>query len=329
MLKNTGLWRWALLVPWLIVAGGAVILLRLGQPTAPPTPAPARPSSLPEQVLRYRLDPDRFIRLEISPGTPGQNTIRATVLDRNLQPVAVGGLTLGLWRLDRDDPPAELRAVPDQSGFEARSDLEPGWWALEASLAGGPAATFYLLIGPAAPADAAPDPKAAELLNRAIEAFGRLTAVRWEEQLTSGLPYPTRAGGWVLTRGEAQAPDRLHLTISTDGSGREAYQVGGRRCDREPDGPWQCADAPPVNPFDRTPFRGATGVRLGREEMAVGEPARIVFFYFPPAEAWYAWWVGEQSGLLLREAMIAPGHIMVAQYLDHNAPVSIGLPAGG
>jgi hypothetical protein len=320
--------RWALLVPWLLLAGGTVILLRLGQPAVAPTPVPSGPPGSAAEILRYRLDPDRFIVLEISPGTPGQNTIRATVLDRNLQPVAAGGLGLRLWRLDRDDPPADLPAAPGSPAIEARLNLEPGWWALEASLSGGPAQTFYLLVGSAAPADAAPDQKAFNLLNRAIDAFGRLTAVRWEEQLTSGLPYPTRAGGWVLTEGEAQAPDRLHLRISADGAAREVYQVGGRRCDREGNGPWQCADVPPANPFDRSAFRAATGVWSGRTETIAGEPARVIFFYYPPAEAWYAWWVGEQTGYLLQEVMVAPGHIMATRYFDQNVPANIGLPIG-
>ncbi len=322
MPKTGGFWRWALLVPWLFLATGAVILLQFGRPTPVTNPGP------PELVLRYRLDPDRFIRLEVSPGTPGPNTFRATLLNRDLQPLAADGLNLRLWRLDRDDPAAELRPDSGQLRFEARSDLEPGWWAVEAGLAGGPSQTFYLQVGPADPT-ATPDPTAVARLNRAIETFGQLTAVRWEEQLTSGLPYPTAAGGWVLTEGEARAPDRIHLKITLDGSARETYQVGGRRCDRDDNGPWQCADAPPVRFFDRAAFRAAVGVSLGRRETVGAEPARVIFFYFPPAEAWYAWWVGEESGLLLREVMVAPGHIMASRYFDQDAPLSIELPAGG
>jgi len=320
--------RWALLVPWLLLVGGALLLLRLGQPATGPTPAPSGPSGPPTEVLRYRLDPDRFILLEMSPGTPGQNTIRATILDRTLRPVAADSLSLRLWRLDRDDPPADVPLTPSPPAFEARLDLEPGWWALEVSPKGGPAQTFYLLVGSAGAADAVPDQKAFDLLNRAIDTFGRLSAVRWEEQLTSGLPYPTQAGGWVVTEGEARAPDRLHLRVATDGSRREVYQVGGRRCDREGNGPWQCADVPPANFFDRSGFRAAAGVRLGRQETVAGDPARIIFFYYPPAEAWYAWWVGEQTGYLLQEVMVAPGHIMATRYFDHNAPLTISLPAG-
>lgn len=321
MPKTAGFWRWVLLVPWLILASGALFLLQFGRPTAGPPASPANPgpSGL---VLRYRLDPDRFIRVEISPGTPGPNAFRATVLNRDLQPLAAAGLSLRLWRLDRDDPPVELRPDVGQPRFQ----LEPGWWAVEAGLAGGPTQTFYLQVGPAN--STASDPAAVDLLNRAVDTFGQLTTVRWEEQLTSGLPYPTAAGGWVLTEGEAQAPNRIHLKLNLDGSTRETYQVGDRRCDRDDSGPWRCADAPPVNPFDRAAFRSAAGVSLGRRETVGDELARVVFFYLPPAESWYAWWVGEQSGRLLQEAMVTPGHIMVSRYFNHNAPLHIELPAG-
>ncbi len=319
--------RWLLLGVWLLLAAGSLMLVRLARPASGPGPAPVGAPDFAGQVLRYRLDPERFILLEVEPLKPGPNEFRVAVLDRKLRPLPAEGLYLQLWRLDRESPPADLWLGPTDG--RARRDLEPGWWAAEAGLTGGPAQTFYFLLGPAPPGGAPPDPKAAELLDRAVENFGRLGTLRWEEQLTSGLPYPTEAGAWVLTEGEAQAPDRVHIRVSLDGSVRETYQVGSRRCDREADGPWQCAEASPVNFFNRTPFRMAPGVGLGRRETVDGEPARVIFFYYPPADAWYAWWVGERSGLLLREAMLAPGHVMVARYFDHNVPLNIELPAGG
>lgn len=321
--------RWLLLGFWLLLASGSLALIRLGQPASGPLPAPAGTPGPQGQVLRYRLDPERFILLEVEPLKPGPNDFRVTLLDRNLQPIPAGELYLRLRRLDQDSPPVDLplSRADNRPGFSARHDLEPGWWAAEGGLAGGPAQTFYFLVG--SPNGAASDPRAAELLNRAVDEFGRLAGVRWEEQLTSGLPYPTAAGAWVLTEAEAQAPDRVHLKVTLDGSVRETYQVGGRRCDREGGGPWQCADATPLNPFDRSPFRSAAQVSLGRQETGDGEPARVVFFYYPAAEAWYAWWVGEQTGWLRREVMLAPGHVMVARYFDHNLPLNIGLPSGG
>ena len=41
------------------------------------------------------------------------------------------------------------------------------------------------------------------------------------------------------------------------------------------------------------------------------------------SEAWYAWWVGEESGLLRREAMVARGHYMLHHFHDFDAPFTI------
>jgi len=323
--------RWLLLGFWLLLAGGSLALIRLGQPASGPLPAPVGTPGPAGQVLRYRLDAERFILLEVEPLKPGPNDFRVTLLDRNLQPIPAEGLYLRLRRLDQDSPLINLplNRADNRPSFSARQDLEVGWWGAEVGLAGGPAQTFYFLIGSPGPGGVASDPGAAELLNRAVDEFGRLAGVRWEEQLTSGLPYPTRAGAWVLTEAEAQAPDRVHLKVTLDGLVRETYQVGGQRCDREGGGPWQCSDATPLNPFDRTLFRSAVQISLGRQEIVDGESTRVVFFYYPAAEAWYAWWVGERTGRLLREVMLALGHVMVTRYFDHNVPLNIGLPAGG
>jgi hypothetical protein len=70
----------------------------------------------------------------------------------------------------------------------------------------------------------------------------------------------------------------------------------------------------------------STAFRFGRTEAVDGEMARVLLFYNPSQGAWYAWWIGEQTGLLRRQAMVAPGHFMLTHFSDHNQPLIIPLP---
>jgi hypothetical protein len=60
--------------------------------------------------------------------------------------------------------------------------------------------------------------------------------------------------------------------------------------------------------------------------MVDGELTRVLLFYNPEQPAWYAWWVGEETGRQRRQAMVASGHFMLTQYVDHDAPVDIRFP---
>ena len=73
--------------------------------------------------------------------------------------------------------------------------------------------------------------------------------------------------------------------------------------------------------------------RLGPVETVDGEPCQVVTFSQPSpsgqawAAAWYAWWVGTETGFVRRETMVAPRHYMRYDYHDFNAPVTIAPPA--
>ncbi|MBA2529460.1 MAG: hypothetical protein H0V19_05770, partial [Euzebyales bacterium] len=61
-----------------------------------------------------------------------------------------------------------------------------------------------------------------------------------------------------------------------------------------------------------------------------GEPAQVVTFYSPAtqrqSEAWFAWWVGTETGTVYRIAMVARLHYMVEEFRDLNTPFEITPP---
>jgi hypothetical protein len=64
----------------------------------------------------------------------------------------------------------------------------------------------------------------------------------------------------------------------------------------------------------------STALKKGREEPVDGEMTQIALFYNPGQSAWYAWWIGEQTFYLRRQAMVAQGHFMLDRYSDFDVP---------
>jgi copper transport protein len=316
------------------------------RPTATPLPrageGPGVRAGQPGETvvaLRYQAPDGRFVLLEVTPWAVGTNQFRVTVLDAEGQPLTVPGVTLRLSRLEQEETPRAVPAVavPGERALQAEAALPAtGWWAIEVDVAGNENGTvrFYLRLDqpPGAPLHVAPpdypsDPAAAQLFRRTVARFEGLTGLRWREELTSGLLAPTGIGAWVLTTGAAAAPDRLRLHVLSPGySEYELVRVGGVSCTRPRGQRWRCERSEAENPFDLGYQASATAFRLGRRERVDGEMTRVLLFYNPAQPAWYAWWVGEESGELRRQAMVAPGHVMLTHFFDHDVSVVIALP---
>jgi hypothetical protein len=80
-------------------------------------------------------------------------------------------------------------------------------------------------------------------------------------------------------------------------------------------------------------YTGATGFTLLGEETIDGEPCQIVAFVAPELSeprrrtvAWYAWWVGTESGQVRRETMVSRVHYMMHHFSDFDAPLTITPP---
>ena len=68
---------------------------------------------------------------------------------------------------------------------------------------------------------------------------------------------------------------------------------------------------------------------MGITEEVNGEQAQIVAFYVPATTtvaAWYLWWVGVDSGHVLRQAMVSRVHYMSEEYGNFDGPVVIEPP---
>jgi putative copper export protein/methionine-rich copper-binding protein CopC len=288
-------------------------------------------------ALRFQTPSGRFVLLEISPFEVGENQFRVTVLSSLEQSVAIDQLTLRLSRLEREGLGGEAVAV--RAGVELylqtkyRLD-DTGWWQVEVLLPQGERASFYLRLDQpsgaplqVAPPDYDSDPAAEALYRRAVANYEGLTSVKWREGLTSGLLAPTGIGAWVITAAEVEAPDRLHYRVLSPGfSDYQVYRVGETACSQSLGEAWQCSTTGEGADALYLDYLKPTAFRLGRTERVDGEMTQLLLFYNPSQPAWYAWWVSEESGLIRRQAMVAPGHFMQTQFFEHNKPIGIEIP---
>lgn len=317
--------------------------------TAPPAASPSTavqatrppPQAAPFKAvvaLRYQTEAGRFVLLEAAPFQVGDNTFHVTVMDQATRPIdETQAVSLRFSRLEREGIAGEVAALrPAEARYYVAEYAlaEAGWWSIEVMINGRSVVTYYLRLdapsrAPLAfdPPDYQSDPTAEALFRQTVARYEGLESARWREELTSGLLAPTGIGAWVVSTGEAVAPDRVHIRVLSPGfSDYELYRIGGRSCTQPQGKPWECTAGQGERAFDLDYQQPATAFRLGRQEPVDGERSRVLLFYNPRQGAWYAWWVGEGTGHLRRQAMVAPGHFMLLHFFDHNVPISIELP---
>ena len=165
------------------------------------------------------------------------------------------------------------------------------------------------------------------MYQRAVDTYNSLTTLKWREELTSGLLAPTGIGVWIVTDGEAQRPDRVHYHVLSPGKSEyDTYRVGDSSCSQDRGQSWHCNSTSSSDPLNLNYLR-STAFKLGRQEVVGGENTQVVLFYNPAQQAWYAWWVGSETGYVRRQMMVAPGHYMLTGFFDHNSPLVIQIPA--
>ena len=287
-------------------------------------------------ALRYATPEGRTVLLEVAPLEVGDNRLRVTVLDSGEHPVAAANATLRLSRLESNGLVAEATPHPvGQDHLEADFRLnETGWWQTEVVLGENESASFYFRLDPRAkppleiaPPDYQSDANGEGVYQRALESYKSLNTLKWREELTSGLLAPTGIGVWVVTNAEAQRPDRVHYHVLSPGSSEyDTYRVGATTCSLDHGQSWQCSSASSSNVLNLDYLR-PTAFTLGREDVVDGENAQVVLFYNPGQQAWYAWWVGSETGYLRRQMMVAPGHYMLTEFFDQNVPFAIEIPS--
>ncbi len=172
-------------------------------------------------------------------------------------------------------------------------------------------------------------PEALAVYERGRAAFTSLHRVQSREVMSDGNGHVAVTAHAVSDGTDGRPPSRF-VTAPTSA----LIQIGEREWLRVRDEPWIERRAEPINPTSEWDheWAGATGFQLGRVEEVGGEPARIITFYVPPAPrlaaAWYAFWVGEETGRLYRTAMVSRSHYMVDTYYAFDAPLLIEPPVG-
>ncbi len=288
-------------------------------------------------ALRYATQEDRTVLLEVAPLQVGANRLRITEFDGGGQALPLAkNATVRLSRLESNGlVQEETTHAVDQGRVETKVTLDQtGWWETDVVLSEKESASFYFRLDPranppleTAPPDYESDPQAEAVYRSALQTYQSLNTLKWREELTSGLVAPTGIGVWIVTDGEAQRPDRVHYHVLSPGKSEyDAYRVGDSSCSQDRGQSWHCNSTSSSDPLNLNYLR-STAFKLGRQEVVDNENTQVVLFYNPAQQAWYAWWVGSETGYVRRQMMVAPGHYMLTGFFDHNSPLVIQIPA--
>lgn len=335
----------------LVVFGGSVLAT-----SAPPA---AEADDGPDAIVlaAQAAGPDgtvaALMKLRASPLRPGENTLTVTLADPEDRPIPLTAddrVRLDLISLVDDGiERAQVVAAPDGAGGFTATGLAlsvDGWWRVTATVRRADQADliapFYLLV---------PDPNlhgAAAV--RLPEGSGDAPAVfqRGLASLTGAQRYRYRqtiAGGtgtvYVGEQALSAPSGDQPAAFSSTSAGQAFVRIGEREWLRSGQGLWierpAIAARGPAAVGDD--YAGATGFQLGRVEEVNGEPSQIVTFAVAGrpglAAAWYAWWVGTETGRVHRVTMVSRSHYMVEDFRDHDGPFTIappvppGAPVGG
>lgn len=318
--------------------------------------APARTATGDEPMLAH---------LTVTPARQGENELIVRLTDWNGAVVPVEPaprVALDFMSLDHDVSkpgvalqPADLpRASWKTSGLDL--SLE-GWWQVTARInqegMEDAAASFFLLLpDPNTNGfDAGPKPgssaEAEALFRQGLATMTSWRSARWTEFLGTGDDVLVIAQLGVVDGG-GQRPNAYEVSLRYSGGfappandepprpptfdTRHSITVGEQSWLSTTDGQW--LEQPPGR-FDVPAqwgriYEAGQNFRLGGMQTIGGEDARIVSFYSPAktgqSEAWFAWWIGANTGNVLQITMIAQQHYMMWQYTDINGDLSIDPP---
>ncbi len=306
------------------------------------------------------------VHLTLDPAEPGENQVRVQLTDQEGEPIATEpppALTLDIRSLERDGVHQSVElslSDPATATYTAEGvTFGPnGWWGIDVGIAQDDGnedvqARMYLLLpdpnvhGFDAPPEREGSAEAKALFARGIEQMTAWTSVRSTERIVSGSDAIVIVERTISVGGEGQPPAQATVGVYSAGFAplatgeppappkvRYSHRVtiGDRGWQLGPEGGW--LETPPTRASYPAQwggiYEGAEDFQLGVTEEINGEPVQVVTFYLPEqgaqAEAWFAWWVGTESGNVYRVAMVAQGHYMLLEYRDINAPIRIEAP---
>jgi copper transport protein len=313
-------------------------------------------------------EPEAIAHLTFSPGRQGANEIRFRLTDMEGRPLPSGPaprVTAEFTSLDHavTRPDVSLQPVDTATQTYGTEGLEltiDGWWRIRTTIARDGVddltAEFYLLLpdpnmnGFDAPPQPDPDPEAEAMLNDAMSTMSAWSSLRWWQALSGGNDSLVISDYAITTTAANGQPDAFtsQTTFSggferrADGTApapptRNTYRavtIGERGWSVDADGTVTEQSATQYLPIDRYPetYEGADHIRFGGTEEVNGEVSRIITFHTPErsgqSEAWFAFWVGTETGNIHRLAMVASNHYMVWEYSAFNEPFVIEAPDG-
>ncbi|MBA3335947.1 MAG: copper resistance protein CopC/CopD [Chloroflexia bacterium] len=309
-----------------------------------------------------------IVHLGIAPAEPGDNVLTLRLTDLQGAPVPANPPTriaLEYTSLDHGttDVDQAVTLIDPAASTYTTEGLElslDGWWRITATLrrqatADQRAELFLLLPDPnvqgfSAPARPQSSPEALAVFERGLAAMTSWTSVRVTERITSGSDALVMAEREITTGANGQPPAQQLIAVYAGGFAPQAVgelpaapridfsrtvTIGEQGWQVQPDGAW--LETPPSRAEPPSEWRdiyvGAEDLRLGPvEEELNGEAVRIVTFRTPDQRrqsgAWFAWWVGTESGNVYRATMVANQHYMVWEYTAIDEPFVIeGPPA--
>lgn len=336
-----------------VVLGGSILAL-----SAPPTISQhaLQDVTLASIATPGQGDPTEIVHLTIDPAKQGKNslTLRLTGMDGKIPAVTAPArlamtftsLSHGTVRNDVSVQPSDLAtATYTAAGLDLSID---GWWKIEVNVeqANQPVATagFYLLLpdpnvhGFDAPAAPASDPAAQAAYEKALTTLTSLTAIRRTEHIGSGRDALVIAEYAWTTGTNGHPPSFESETLFSgsfvplpDVSPPAPPMTNAYHSVSVADQSWQVVDGKwleqspvmylPPSEWGGT-YTGAQEFQFGTTEIIDGEECQIITFHTPNAEtqseAWFAWWVGKNSGQVRQATMVANQHYMVWNYRDFN-----------
>lgn len=335
------LWLVAAAVVALLVAGGALVAARLnGGGSAAPADEETLEFAAPLGGPDGRDGP--WLRVRLAPARAGDNVAAATVTDADGGPLPnAEEMPVSFGFAPLVDPTAEQTGEGRTGGDAVEMALDgDGWWRVSVTPVdseGGDPLRFYLLLpdpnlyGGDAIAVPESDPAAEAVFARGLAATTALHRVAYRELMGDGLGHLADSTHAVNDGSDGQPPaSRFRAT-----DGTETVLVGDRRWLREDGAPWrELTGDEVVLPREwGEAYAKATGWTLGGTEVVDGEPSRIVTFAVPEQTeprrqeaAWYAWWVGEESGQVRRETMVSRFHYMIRESSGFDEPLPIAPP---
>lgn len=282
------------------------------------------------------------VNLALAPGAPGANGIVVALAQADgtvLPPAGAPLLELSFRPLDHPGGAQTVALLPDRFGGWATGAAileDAGWWQADALFVAKDGQAdripfWFVLPDPNAtgrgPLPAA-DPAARAVFDRARARLATLRSVRYTQRLSdgSGSLYQSVLAVTDAVGGRPAAFEE-HSRAGSQ------VVVGDTRWIRRAGDPGWTEQAAPSLSLPSAwaaTYADAGGFRLGPVEEIAGEPCRVVTFSLrrgpQSAPTWFAWWVGEETGWIRREAMVSTRHYMVYTFSDFNADIRIEPP---